>query len=207
MVFLEKISSVLLRVFYALVFLFLLEVLSISKDIRINEEIRAKDVRVVDQEGKQLGIMSLREAMVLAEEKHLDLVEIAPQAKPPVCRIMDFGKHKYEQSKKDKEVKKKQKVINVKEIKMRPNIETHDFNVKIKNIVRFLKDGDKVKAVIVFRGREIVHPALGQQLLEKMASELGEQAVVERHPKLEGKNMIMILAPKNEAVAKEIKQG
>nr|WP_231702645.1 translation initiation factor IF-3 [Desulfocucumis palustris] len=168
----------------------------ISKDVRINEEIRAREVRVVDPEGNQLGIMPLREALRVAEEKQLDLVEIAPQAKPPVCRIMDFGKHKYEQSKRDKEAKKKQRIINIKEVKMRPNIEDHDFNVKSKNAARFLKDGDKVKATIIFRGREIVHPGLGQQLLVKLAEELKDMANVERHPKLEGKNMIMILAPK-----------
>ncbi|WP_373855394.1 translation initiation factor IF-3 [Desulfocucumis palustris] len=167
-----------------------------SKDVRINEEIRAREVRVVDPEGNQLGIMPLREALRVAEEKQLDLVEIAPQAKPPVCRIMDFGKHKYEQSKRDKEAKKKQRIINIKEVKMRPNIEDHDFNVKSKNAARFLKDGDKVKATIIFRGREIVHPGLGQQLLVKLAEELKDMANVERHPKLEGKNMIMILAPK-----------
>ncbi len=172
--------------------------IQITKDIRINEEIRAKEVRVVDREGNQLGIMALKEALKLSEEQRLDLVEIAPQAKPPVCRIMDFGKHRYEQSKKDKEARKKQKIVNVKEIKMRPNIETHDFNVKAKNASRFLKDGDKVKAMVVFRGREIVHPALGQQLLERLAEVLTEQAIIERQPKLEGKNMIMILAPRAE---------
>ncbi len=172
--------------------------IQITKDIRINEEIRAKEVRVVDREGNQLGIMALKEALKLSEEQRLDLVEIAPQAKPPVCRIMDFGKHRYEQSKKDKEARKKQKIVNVKEIKMRPNIETHDFNVKAKNASRFLKDGDKVKAMVIFRGREIVHPALGQQLLERLAEVLADQVIIERHPKLEGKNMIMILAPKTE---------
>ncbi|GBF32715.1 translation initiation factor 3 [Desulfocucumis palustris] len=177
-------------------FYFFGEVICISKDVRINEEIRAREVRVVDPEGNQLGIMPLREALRVAEEKQLDLVEIAPQAKPPVCRIMDFGKHKYEQSKRDKEAKKKQRIINIKEVKMRPNIEDHDFNVKSKNAARFLKDGDKVKATIIFRGREIVHPGLGQQLLVKLAEELKDMANVERHPKLEGKNMIMILAPK-----------
>lgn len=177
-------------------FYFTEEVICISKDVRINEEIRARDVRVVDPEGNQLGIMPLRDALKLAEEKQLDLVEIAPQAKPPVCRVMDFGKHKYEQSKRDKEAKKKQRITSVKEIKMRPNIEDHDFNVKSKNAARFLKDGDKIKATIIFRGREIVHPALGQKLLEKLAIELKDLANVERHPKLEGKNMIMIMAPK-----------
>lgn len=167
----------------------------ISKDFRINEQIRVREVRVVDTEGGQLGIMPVREALRIAEERHLDLVEIAPQARPPVCRIMDFGKYKYEQSKKEKETRKKQKVIEVKEIKMRPNIEEHDFQVKVKNIERFLKEGDKVKASIIFRGREIVHTQLGRQLLVKMAEQIKDIGNVERQPKLEGKNMIMIISP------------
>ena len=171
---------------------------AITKDFRINEEIRAREVRVVDSEGNQLGIMSGRDALRLAEEKQQDLVEIAPAAKPPVCRIMDFGKYKYEQSKREKEARKKQKVISVKEIKMRPNIEDHDFEVKAKNAVRFLKDGDKVKATVIFRGREIVHTQIGQQLLKRLAEDLTELGNIERLPKLEGKNMIMILAPKQE---------
>lgn len=171
---------------------------AITKDFRINEEIRAREVRVVDSEGNQLGIMSGRDALRLAEEKQQDLVEIAPAAKPPVCRIMDFGKYKYEQSKREKEARKKQKVISVKEIKMRPNIEDHDFEVKAKNAVRFLKDGDKVKATVIFRGREIVHTQIGQQLLKRLAEDLKELSNIERVPKLEGKNMIMILAPKQE---------
>jgi translation initiation factor IF-3 len=142
--------------------------------------------------------MSGRDALRLAEERQQDLVEIAPAAKPPVCRIMDFGKYKYEQSKREKEARKKQKVISVKEIKMRPNIEDHDFEVKAKNAVRFLKDGDKVKATIIFRGREIVHTQIGQQLLKRLAEDLKELSSIERVPKLEGKNMIMILAPKQE---------
>jgi len=155
-------------------------------------------VRVTDNEGNQLGIMPVREAQRLAEEKQLDLVEIAPQAKPPVCRIMDVGKHKYEQSKREKEVKKRQKIISVKEVKLRPNIEDHDFEVKAKNAIRFLKDGDKVKATIIFRGREIVHPNLGQVLLKRLAELVKDISTVERQPKLEGKNMIMILAPKQD---------
>lgn len=139
--------------------------------------------------------MPLREALRLAEERQLDLVEIAALAKPPVCRIMDYGKHKYEQSKRDKEARKKQKIINVKEIKFRPNIEEHDFDVKARNAIRFLKDGDKVKATIMFRGRQIVHTQLGYQILKKLAEEIKDYATVERQPKLEGKNMIMILAP------------
>jgi len=155
-------------------------------------------VRVIDGDGSQLGIFSSRDALRLAEEKQLDLVEISPAAKPPVCKIMDFGKYKYEQSKREKEAKKKQKIISVKEVKLRPNIEDHDFDVKSKNAARFLKDGDKVKATIIFRGREIVHTQLGQKLLKRLAECVGEFALVERQPKLEGKNMIMILTPKQD---------
>jgi len=173
-------------------------VIYISKDFRINEEIRVREIRVVDADGNQLGIMPTRDAMKMAEERQLDLVEIAPQAKPPVCRIMDFGKYKYEQSKREKEARKKQRIIELKEIKMRPNIEDHDFYVKVKNAVRFLKDGDKVKATMVFRGREIVHTQLGRQLLVRMAEELKDLCNIERQPKLEGKNMIMILSSKQD---------
>jgi len=171
---------------------------AITKDFRINEEIRAREVRVIDSEGTQLGIMPAREAQRLAEERQLDLVEVAPAAKPPVCRIMDIGKYKYEQSKREKEARKKQKIVSIKEVKLRPNIENHDFDVKAKNAIRFLKDGDKVKATIIFRGREIVHTQLGQKLLARLAECLGEYSTVERQPKLEGKNMIMILAPKQD---------
>lgn len=177
----------------------------ISKDFRINEEIRVREVRVVDAEGNQIGIMPTREALRLAEEKQLDLVEIAPQARPPVCRIMDFGKYKYEQSKRDKEARKKQHIINIKEVKLRPNIEDHDFHVKARNAARFLKDGDKVKATIMFRGREIVHTQLGHQLLTRLAEQVKDIANVERQPKLEGKNMIMILAPRQDALKQENK--
>lgn len=164
--------------------------------MRINEEIRAREVRVIGSDGEQLGIMSGRDAQQLAYEKHLDLVEIAPTAKPPVCRIMDYGKYRYEQQKREKESRKKQKTFDIKEVKLRPGIEEHDFNVKFKNAVRFLEDGDKVKVTIMFRGRELSHPELGEVLLNKMAAQLKEMAVVERQPKLEGKNMIMIVAPK-----------
>lgn len=164
--------------------------------MRINEEIRAREVRVIGSDGEQLGIMSGREAQQLAYGKHLDLVEIAPTAKPPVCRIMDYGKYRYEQQKREKESRKKQKTFDIKEVKLRPGIEEHDFNVKFKNAVRFLEDGDKVKVTIMFRGRELSHPELGEVLLNKMAAQLKEMAVVERQPKLEGKNMIMIVAPK-----------
>ncbi|MBP1765653.1 MAG: infC [Firmicutes bacterium] len=170
---------------------------AISKEtLKINEEIRAREVRVVSDSNEQLGIMQTRDALRMAAEQQLDLVEVAPLAKPPVCRIMDFGKFKYEQQKRDKEAKKKQKVVTVKEVKLRPNIEDHDFDVKLKNAQRFLSDGDKVKVTIMFRGRELSHTELGRQVLVRMANELKDMVIVEREPKLEGKNMIMILAAK-----------
>jgi translation initiation factor IF-3 len=143
-------------------------------------------------------VLPLRDALRIADERQLDLVEVAPQAKPPVCRIMDYGRYRYEQSKREKEAKKKQRIITVKEVKLRPNIEDHDFEVKARNAIRFLKDGDKVKATIMFRGRQIVHPDLGKQLLVRLAEKVADLANVERPPKLEGKNMIMILAPKQQ---------
>ncbi len=170
---------------------------AISKEtLKINEEIRAREVRVVSDSNEQLGIMQTRDALRMAMEQQLDLVEVAPLAKPPVCRIMDFGKYKYEQQKRDKETKKKQKVVTVKEVKLRPNIEDHDFGVKLKNAQRFLSDGDKVKVTIMFRGRELSHTELGRQVLVRMANELKDMVIIEREPKLEGKNMIMILAAK-----------
>ncbi|MTI79703.1 MAG: translation initiation factor IF-3 [Firmicutes bacterium] len=164
--------------------------------MRINDAIRAKEVRFIDDEGNQVGIVPTKEALRTAEERQLDLVEISPQAKPPVCRMMDYGKHKYEQSKKEKEAKKKQHIINVKEVKVRPNIEEHDYQVKMKNAIRFLKNGDKVKLTVMFRGREIVYTPKGKQILNRMADELTEISTLERRPKVEGRNMIMILAPK-----------
>lgn len=155
-----------------------------------------REVRVTYAHGEQLGIMPTKEALRRAQEAHLDLVEIAPKAKPPVCRIMDFGKYRYEQQKREKEAKKKQKVISVKEVKLRPGIETHDFNFKVKNAIRFIGEGNKVKVTIMFRGRELSHPELGKDLLVKVAEHMQEYATVEREPKLEGKNMIMILAPR-----------
>lgn len=171
------------------------EGITISKELRINEEIRCKEVRLIDDAGEQLGVMAPREAAKIAAEKNLDLVEIAPNANPPVCRIMDYGKYKYEQSKREKEAKKNQKVISVKEVKLRPNIEDHDFLTKAKNASKFLAGGDKVKVTIMFRGREITHPELGQELCERFAEELAGVAKVEKPAKVEGRNMIMILAP------------
>ncbi len=166
--------------------------------MRINEEIRTKEVRLISAEGEQLGIFPVKEALRMALDKELDLVEIAPNAKPPVCRIMDFGKYKYEQSKREKEARKKQKVISVKEVKIRPNIEDHDLLVKTKNAVKFLKEGDKVKVTLMFRGREMAHAELGKQLLTKVAETTKDVATIERQPKVEGRNMIMILAPKQD---------
>lgn len=134
--------------------------------------------------------------MRISEERQVDLVEVAPQARPPVCRLMDYGKYKYEQSKREKEAKKKQRIISVKEVKLRPNIDEHDYQVKFRNAERFLKDGDKVKVTIMFRGREIVYTPKGKEILSRMAKELTDICLVERLPKVEGRNMIMILAPK-----------
>lgn len=155
------------------------------------------EVRVTLEEGnEQVGIMPIKEAMQLAIEKGLDLVEISPTAKPPVCKIMDYGKYRFEQSKREKEVKKNQKSFNIKEVKLRPNIEEHDFETKAKNGEKFLKGGDKVKVTIMFRGREITHPEGGLALCEKMADRLADAGVVEKPAKVEGRNMTMILAPK-----------
>ncbi len=174
-----------------------LEVTSISKDTpRINEEIRAREVRVVSADNDQLGIMSVRDALAMAEEQHLDLVEVAPNGRPPVCRIMNYGKYRYEQQKREKEAKKKQKTFTLKEVKLRPHIEDHDFYVKLKNAAKFLGDGNKVKVTIMFRGRELSHPELGLNVLTRFAGELTDQAVVEKEAKLEGRNMTMILAKK-----------
>ena len=170
----------------------------ISNELRINEEIRAKEIRVVSSDGEQLGIMQVRDALKLALEKELDLVEVAPTAKPPVCRVMDYGKYRYEQSKREREARKKQKVIEIKEIRMTPKIEDHDFQVKVKAAMKFLNDGDKVKAMIRFRGREIVHADLGKALLLQLFEEVRNLSVMEREPKIEGKNMIMILSAKSE---------
>ena len=180
-------------------FLFIQEkgVNTISKEsMRINDEIRAREVRVTAENGEQLGVMSLQEALAKALEANLDLVEVAPTAKPPVCRIMDYGKFRYEQQKKDREARKKQKTFDVKEVKLRPKIEDHDYQVKLRNAQRFLADGDKVKAVIMFRGRELSHPDLGLDILKRMGEDVKDLAIMEREPKLEGRNMIMILAPK-----------
>ncbi|MCG0274550.1 MAG: translation initiation factor IF-3 [Thermosediminibacteraceae bacterium] len=167
-----------------------------EKELEVNYEIKAREVRVIDVDGKQLGIMPLKEALKIAQERQLDLVKVAPQAKPPVCKIMDYGKYKYEQSKREKEARKNQKVISIKEIRMSPNIEEHDFQVRVKNALRFLEDGNKVKVTIRFRGREITHTQLGEDVLKRLAESVKEKAIVEKPPAIEGRNMVMLLSPK-----------
>lgn len=167
--------------------------------MQINEAIRAREVRLIDDNGDQLGIKSLREALQIAAEKNLDLVNVAPTAKPPVCKIMDYGKFRYEQSKKEKEARKNQKVISIKEIRMTTNIDEHDYQTKLRNAIKFLQAGDKVKASVRFRGREMAHTELGQKVLVRMAQECEEVATVERAPKLEGRSMILILQPKQQS--------
>lgn len=162
----------------------------------VNEQIRAKEVRLIDSDGTQLGIMAIKDALEIAQKKQLDLVNVSPNASPPVCRVMDFGKYKYERSKREKEARKNQKVISVKEVKLRPGIDDHDFQVKVKNCKRFLNSGNKVKVTVMFRGREITHKELGRELCQRMKEEIAEIGTVEKEPKVEGKNMIMILSPK-----------
>ncbi|WP_128657088.1 translation initiation factor IF-3 [Paenibacillus sp. 598K] len=163
----------------------------------MNDEIRAREVRLVGAEGEQIGIKPFREALQMAIDLNLDLVNVAPTAKPPVCRIMDYGKFRYEQQKKEKEARKNQKIVELKEVWFRVNIEDNDYQTKMRNVVKFLKEGDKVKCSVRFRGREITHASIGQRILDNLAKEVAELCVVERMPKLEGRSMIMILAPKN----------
>ncbi|PDO09754.1 MAG: translation initiation factor IF-3 [Candidatus Reconcilbacillus cellulovorans] len=168
-----------------------------SREHQINEEIRAREVRVIGVNGEQLGIMNIRDALQLAADANLDLVNVAPMAKPPVCRIMDYGKYRYEQQKKEKEARKNQKTVDIKEVRFSATIEDHDFQTKMRNVVKFLKEGDKVKLTVRFRGREITHAEIGQRVLERAAEEVKDLCVVERRPKLEGRSMVMILTPKN----------
>jgi translation initiation factor IF-3 len=153
------------------------------------------EIRLIDQDGSNVGIVSPERAMGMAEEVGLDLVEISPGASPPVCKIMDFGKYKYEQQKKAAEAKKKQKVIEIKEVKFRPNIDTHDYDVKMRSVSKFLGEGDKVKVTLRFRGREMAHQELGRELLQKIAGDIEEIGKVEAMPKMEGRQMIMVVAP------------
>ena len=170
---------------------------------QINEEINDKEIRLIGDQGEQLGIMSPREAMDIAAEKDLDLVKIAPGSNPPVCKIMNYGKYRFEQTKKEKEAKKKQRVIEVKEIRMSPGIGENDFNTKLKNAQKFLNDGDRVKVSVRFRGREMAHTDIGAVLLKDFAAKCGEIANMDKAPKLEGRNMSMFLSPKPVAPPKK----
>lgn len=165
-------------------------------DLMINEQIRDKEIRLIGENGEQLGIMSSREAMKLAEDAGLDLVKIAPTAKPPVCKIVDYGKYRYEQVRREKEAKKKQKTIEIKEIRLSPNIDTNDLNTKVNAARKFLSKGDKVKITLRFRGREMAHMATGKEVLDSFFEKLSDVAVVEKPAKLEGRSMIMVLAEK-----------
>ncbi|NHW39122.1 MULTISPECIES: translation initiation factor IF-3 [Paenibacillus] len=162
----------------------------------INDEIRVKEVRLIGADGEQLGITPIREALQIALDANLDLVNVAPTAKPPVCRIMDYGKFRYETQKKEKEARKNQKIVDIKEIRLSATIDEHDFQTKLRNAVKFLGDGDKVKASVRFRGREIAHSEIGRRVLERLATETADISSQERAPKLEGRSMIMILTPK-----------
>ena len=162
---------------------------------QINGNIRDKEVRVVTAEGEQLGIMSAKEALAIAEERNLDLVKVAPQAKPPVCKIMDYGKFKFEQTKREKEARKNQHTVELKEVRLSLKIDKHDFDTKVNNAIKFLKAGNKVKVSIRFRGREMAHPENGKVNMEKFAEAVKEYGTVEKQPKLEGRQMLMFLAP------------
>ena len=164
--------------------------------VRINANIRAPEVRLIGEDGQQIGVMDVKEALAHASKSNLDLVEVAPQANPPVCRIMDYGKYKYQQSKKQQEAKRRQTTIQVKEVKVRPKIEEHDMNFKLKNIRRFLGDRDKVKVTMIFRGREMAHQDRGYLILKQMAETLTDVGQVEQEPRHEGRTLFMIIAPK-----------
>ncbi|HPE16753.1 MAG TPA: translation initiation factor IF-3 [Oscillospiraceae bacterium] len=163
---------------------------------QINEEIRDREVRLVSQDGEQLGIMSAREALAVAQERELDLVKISPNAKPPVCKLMDYGKFRFEQTKREKEARKNQHVVEIKEVRMSPGIDINDFNVKLRNAQKFLADGDRVKVTVRFRGREMAHTNLGEALLLKFAEQCQEVGTLDKNPKLDGRHMTMFLSSK-----------
>jgi len=178
-------------------FVLVTEVFFISNvNYQINEEITDDEVRLIDEDGTQLGIMSVEDAMKIAVEKEVDLVKIAGNSKPPVCKVMDYGKYRYEQAKREKEVRRNQHIVEVKEIRMSPSIGTNDFNVKLRNGLKFLKDGDRLKVTIRFRGREMAHTDIGEKLLLKFADECSEFGNVDKNPKLDGRHMSLFLTPK-----------
>ncbi|MDM8558400.1 translation initiation factor IF-3 [Candidatus Parabeggiatoa sp. HSG14] len=166
-----------------------------EKRTRLNQAINAPNVRLIDAEGKQIGIVSIHEALQKAQEAELDLVEIVPHAKPPVCRVMDYGKFLFEQNKKRNKAKKKQKQVQIKEIKFRPNTDEGDYQVKLRNLIRFLEEGDKTKVTLRFRGREMAHQDLGYKLLKRVEADLSEYGIIEQRPKMEGRQMTMVLGP------------
>ena len=170
--------------------------IAVTKRVRRNEEIDATEVRVIDSKGEQAGVMSLREGIELAKEEALDLVEVSPNAEPPVCRIMDFGKYLFEQNKKAQSAKRKQKQVHVKEIKFRPGTDEGDYQIKLGKLVHFLEIGDKTKVTLRFRGREMAHKELGAQLLARVRDDLEEYGTVEQMPQMEGRQMVMVIAPK-----------
>ena len=163
---------------------------------QINDEIRDREVRLISATGEQLGIMSAREALAKAEEADLDLVKISPTANPPVCKLMDYGKYKFEQAKREKEARKNQHVVEIKEVRMSPGIDVNDFNVKLRNAMKFLSEGNRVKVTVRFRGREMAHTDIGRDLLQKFAAGCAEIAVMDKDPKLDGRHMNMFLSPK-----------
>ena len=175
-----------------------MEVFYIKQELPINEQIRVKQIQLIDDEGQKRGVMDLNSALEIAYEKNLDLVLVAPNGNPPVCKIMNYGKYKFEQAKKEKEAKKKQKTFEVKELRITPNTEEHDFNFKVKNAKKFIEDGCKVKITVRFRGRELNYAKQGEDILNKFIDELSEVATPEKKPILEGKNMFIILAKKAE---------
>ena len=172
--------------------------MTIAKDMMVNDGIRARELRLIDQNGDQLGVKTKAEALSIAERANLDVVLVAPNAKPPVARIMDYGKYRFEQQKKEREARKKQKVINIKEVRLSPTIDLNDFNTKLRNARKFLEKGDKVKASIRFKGRAITHKEIGQRVLDRLAEETTDIATVEQKAKMDGRSMFLVLAPKND---------
>jgi len=168
---------------------------------RINERIRVPEVRLIDDEGNQVGVLKIADALNFAQERDLDLVEVAPEARPPVCRVLDYSKYKYEQAQKQKQARKHQQQVTIREIKFRPKIAQHDYDTKKSHVERFLRHKDKVKITIMFRGREVTHPERGTAILERLATELAEFGVVEQHPTQEGRNMTMLMAPSKAVLA------
>lgn len=167
-----------------------------EKKPRVNDEIRSPQVRLIDAEGRQLGVVAILEARRMSAESGLDIVEVSPEANPPVCRIMDYGKYKFQMSKRKAAAKKKQKQVQIKETKLRPATEAADYQVKLRNIIKFLDNGDKAKVTVRFRGREMSHPELGTQLLTRMIADLADHGIIEQQPKFEGRQIVMVLGPK-----------